>query len=110
MLVNLTAFGAKAGCWYDNCEESDKFQCESMDRCATVCSQVPTCRWWSHGLEDRVSKCWLRSDRYGRGKRFGFSSGARTCAPSANGTDTADNDTVKSTAEESAAVATAAAE
>lgn len=86
LMLDLTAFGAKEGCWKENCSSTDKFNCDSIDHCATVCSQVEACHWWTWGLEDFAAKCWLRRERHGRGKRYGFSSGQRNCTPSATTT------------------------
>ncbi|CAK9055577.1 Endoplasmic reticulum-Golgi intermediate compartment protein 1 (ER-Golgi intermediate compartment 32 kDa protein) (ERGIC-32) [Durusdinium trenchii] len=76
---DLTPFGAKEGCWKDNCLRSDKFNCDSMDHCATVCSQVPKCSWWTWGVEEFAAKCWLRTGTSRKSKRYGFSSGTRNC-------------------------------
>eukprot|EP00913_Durusdinium_trenchii_P017125 g16105.t1 len=50
-----------------------------MDHCATVCSQVPKCSWWTWGVEEFAAKCWLRTGTSRKSKRYGFSSGTRNC-------------------------------
>jgi len=62
-----------------------------MEECAQMCQKVDACKWWTWGDEDAVKKCWIRTGRHGREKRYGFSSGARGCFPgiSANSTEDA---------------------
>lgn len=79
LLEDLRPFGAKEGCWQENCSHTDKFNCESMDHCSTACSQVPNCSWWTWGVEDFAAKCWLRKETHRKSKRYGFSSGTRNC-------------------------------
>lgn len=86
LMVDLSKHGAKAGCWNDDCTETDKFDCGSMERCAEVCHEVAACQWWTFGSEDGVTKCWIRTGRHGREKRYGFSSGPRGCSLAANAT------------------------
>jgi len=81
LMVDLTSFGAKSGCWNGDCKRTDKFHCPTMDRCAEVCQQVDACKWWTHGMEDFAPKCWLRGDNHRKEKRYGFSSGLHFCAP-----------------------------
>jgi len=90
LMVNLAKHGAKEGCWNNNCAETDKFNCESIDGCATMCQKVDACQWWTWGDEAGVKKCWIRSGKHGKEKRYGFSSGPRACI---NGTTNATNDT-----------------
>eukprot|EP00929_Paragymnodinium_shiwhaense_P107936 TRINITY_DN74288_c0_g1_i1.p1 TRINITY_DN74288_c0_g1~~TRINITY_DN74288_c0_g1_i1.p1 ORF type:complete len:749 (-),score=182.39 TRINITY_DN74288_c0_g1_i1:32-2278(-) len=80
LMLDLTKYGATSGCWDDDCTESDKFACETVERCSAVCHEVPSCYWWTWGQEEGVQKCWLRDGRAGREKRFGFASGHRLCA------------------------------
>eukprot|EP00812_Abedinium_dasypus_P004257 NODE_1529_length_1119_cov_174.094925.p1 GENE.NODE_1529_length_1119_cov_174.094925~~NODE_1529_length_1119_cov_174.094925.p1 ORF type:complete len:327 (-),score=64.10 NODE_1529_length_1119_cov_174.094925:123-1028(-) len=83
-MLDLTQHGATSGCLDDNCRSTDKFACLTLDRCATVCDEVPGCRRWSWGDEQSVKKCWLRVGKSVSVKAFGFSSGEATCFP--NGT------------------------
>uniref|UniRef100_A0A7R9ZUX1 Endoplasmic reticulum vesicle transporter C-terminal domain-containing protein n=1 Tax=Pyrodinium bahamense TaxID=73915 RepID=A0A7R9ZUX1_9DINO len=92
LMVDLTPYGAKEGCWNNDCKETDKFSCSSFEGCATVCQKVASCQWWTWGKEDGVAKCWIRTGRHGRGKRYGFSSGARACFPPENSTANASTD------------------
>mmetsp|Transcript_44987 Transcript_44987/g.144151 ORF Transcript_44987/g.144151 Transcript_44987/m.144151 type:complete len:678 (+) Transcript_44987:133-2166(+) len=87
LMIDLSKHGAKSGCWNDDCTSTDKFESSSMDRCAEVCKDVEACKWWTHGLEDGVGKCWIRTGRHDRQRRYGFSSGSHGCAP--NGTSAA---------------------
>jgi len=97
LMVDLSRHGAKAGCWNNDCTETDKFDCDSLEWCARVCSQVDSCQWWTWGDEDGAKKCWIRSGRHGREKRYGFSSGPRSCSESAgNGSIVVDNATASS--------------
>lgn len=91
LLVDLAAHGATAGCHNNDCKKTDKFQCVSMDICAEVCGKVAACRWWTHGLEEGAAKCWIRTGRHGREKRYSFSSGPQSCSPSANLSTTSTN-------------------
>jgi len=79
VLANLSAFGVSEGCWLGNCSYSDEFQSPNMSTCARICHRVDGCHWWSWGQQDGVDKCWLRSARSRRSKRFGFMSGLSTC-------------------------------
>jgi len=79
LMIDLTSYGAKEGCWNDDCTETDKFSCDTLERCSVVCNQVKACFWWTWGTEEGVRKCWLREGRSGREKRFGFASGHRLC-------------------------------
>jgi len=83
LMIDLSKHGAKTGCWNDDCTETDKFTCESMEVCAEMCQKVDACKWWTWGDEDKVKKCWIRTGRHGREKRYGFSSGARGCVNNA---------------------------
>jgi hypothetical protein len=102
LMIDLAKHGAKSGCWNNDCSETDKFACESIEICADMCSKVDACHWWTWGDEDKMKKCWIRTGRHGREKRYGFSSGARGCFPNPNATD-------NSTANASAAVENASA-
>jgi len=86
LMVDLTPYGVKDGCWNNDCAETDKFNSDSVDRCASVCKQVASCRWWSWGQEDGASRCWIRAGRHSKGKRYGFSSGSSACFPPENQT------------------------
>jgi hypothetical protein len=86
LILDLRPHGATKGCWNGDCSKTDKFNSESMEQCALVCSAVKDCHWWSWGNEDGDAKCWIRTKRTQRGKRYGFSSGSRDCVPPANAT------------------------
>eukprot|EP00747_Dinoflagellata_sp_TGD_P181758 gnl/TRDRNA2_/TRDRNA2_35695_c0_seq1.p1 gnl/TRDRNA2_/TRDRNA2_35695_c0~~gnl/TRDRNA2_/TRDRNA2_35695_c0_seq1.p1 ORF type:complete len:659 (+),score=104.32 gnl/TRDRNA2_/TRDRNA2_35695_c0_seq1:120-2096(+) len=84
LMVDMRKYGAKEGCWNSDCSETDKFSCDSIEKCAEVCEKIHACRWWTHGDEDGLKKCWIRTARHGRGKRLGFSSGPRSCHANAS--------------------------
>lgn len=95
LMIDLAKYGAKEGCWNNDCKETDKFNCESMEACATMCQKVDACQWWTWGEQGGARKCWIRSGKHGREKRYGFSSGPRVCvngtrqnASDANASDT----------------------
>jgi len=94
LMIDLSKHGATTGCWNDDCTETDKFACESVESCAKMCDKVEACRWWTWGEEDRLKKCWIRTGKHGREKRYGFSSGPKGCSPAANSTDNATNSSV----------------
>lgn len=86
LMVDLATHGAKEGCWNNDCTETDKFTCASMESCSTMCRKVASCHWWTWGDEDGAKKCWLRSSRSRAEKRYGFASGARGCFNSSSET------------------------
>jgi hypothetical protein len=88
LMVDLTAYNASSGCFNNDCKKTDKFNCNSMDVCAEVCAAVDGCNWWTHGPEDGKKKCWIRTGKHSREKRFGFNSGATQCKPGSNATNT----------------------
>jgi len=92
LMVDLTPFGAKAGCWKNNCTHTDKYECTGYASCAKMCNEVEACKWWTWGPEDGINKCWIRTGRHGREKRYGFSAGAKSCAPNATNATSGDGD------------------
>eukprot|EP00439_Symbiodinium_sp_Y106_P010196 s5867_g1.t1 len=79
LMEDLTQFGAKDGCWKDNCSHTDKFNSDTMEHCAQVCEKVARCSWWTWGIEEFAATCWLRTGKRYHTKRYGFSSGSRNC-------------------------------
>lgn len=88
LLTDLRPHGATKGCWHDDCSRSDQFTCDKVDGCAGTCRALDACHWWSWGYEFGAPgpKCWLRTGKHQRGKRYGFSSGSRACAPNSTAT------------------------
>lgn len=81
LMEDLTKFGAKEGCWEGDCTETDKFDCKNMSHCAFVCNQVTACKWWTWGDEHGKYRCWLRTGKHSREKRWSYSSGKHDCYP-----------------------------
>lgn len=78
---NLAGYGAIAGCFLDNCGETDKFAASRIESCATVCHTLPECSHWSYGTEEGMTKCWFRSSDAHLEDAEGYSSGAKDCTP-----------------------------
>lgn len=80
VFVDLAHYvGARDGCWLGDCTKTDKFICNSPDECATACSKVDPCRFWTYEVAAR--KCLLRSSDAVREENSGYVSGARECRP-----------------------------
>merc|ERR550537_1907508 len=80
VFVDLSAH-ATAGCWQNDCKNSDKWNAEDKGICARVCSQVDDCQFWTFGEQEGVTKCFLRKSDGGREAQDGWSSGKKACAP-----------------------------
>jgi len=85
--IDLSKHGATEGCWQNNCSATDKFNAENKERCAEVCQEVAECAWWSFGQEDGQNRCWLRPARNRRERRYGFTSGSKSCHPAQSAID-----------------------
>merc|ERR1719161_1944929 len=66
LFTNLAGFGATAGCFLDDCQNSDKFVANELESCAKVCHTLPECQWWVWGTEEGQQKCWFRTGDSGR--------------------------------------------
>jgi hypothetical protein len=83
LFTDVAVHGKTAGCFENNCKNTDKFDAASEEDCATVCYQVPECTHWSFGSENQVKKCWLRTSDGGREPLDTAMSASRHCAPEA---------------------------
>lgn len=79
LFTDLTAVGAKEGCWLSDCTKTDKFICPSPADCGIACSRTEGCAFWTY--EPPIRKCFLRSSDAGREEDIGFVSGSRACRP-----------------------------
>jgi len=68
-------------CTDGDCSRSDKLPASSEAECATHCSKIPGCAWWTFGLEEEDKMCWLRSSARPAKATEGSSSGDRACSP-----------------------------
>jgi hypothetical protein len=79
---DVTVHGKTSGCFENNCKATDKFDCATIEECATTCYQVPECTHYSFGNEAGVKKCWLRKGDGGKEPDSeGRTSASRHCAP-----------------------------
>mmetsp|Transcript_118356 Transcript_118356/g.264588 ORF Transcript_118356/g.264588 Transcript_118356/m.264588 type:complete len:143 (+) Transcript_118356:50-478(+) len=78
---DLSDLGAEKGCFEDDCSSTDKFAAETTESCAKVCNSVELCRFWTHGEQDGMKKCFLRVGDAGRESLEGWTSGEKACAP-----------------------------
>ena len=44
----------------DDCKNTDKFSVSRLESCANVCYSEKECEYYVYGVEDGMSKCWLR--------------------------------------------------
>lgn len=70
-----------AGCWQNNCKDTDKFIAEDMGICARACTKSAECTHWTFGEQEGAKKCFLRKGDGGREQAEGWYSGAKECAP-----------------------------
>lgn len=70
-----------AGCWQNDCKNTDKFNADNMGICARMCSELDDCMYWTFGEQDGTTKCFLRKSDGGREMGEGWSSGEKACAP-----------------------------
>mmetsp|Transcript_10376 Transcript_10376/g.26422 ORF Transcript_10376/g.26422 Transcript_10376/m.26422 type:complete len:482 (-) Transcript_10376:116-1561(-) len=64
-----------------DCTRSDKFPASSTAVCASACAATESCAWWSLGMEEEDSMCWLRTSGSRLKFQEGSVSGSRGCAP-----------------------------
>ncbi|CAD7955777.1 unnamed protein product [Amoebophrya sp. A120] len=81
LFTNVAGYGAAAGCFIDDCINTDKFAVSTLENCIAVCNSVPECNWWVFGEEEGMQKCWLRVADDGREEGEGWTSGAKSCQP-----------------------------
>lgn len=80
IFVDLSMYGS-AGCWQNDCKNSDKFDATDSGMCARVCSKITECTHWSFGEQGDTKKCFFRKSDGGREMADGWVSGAKSCAP-----------------------------
>merc|ERR1719191_1477574 len=80
IFVDLSAFGT-AGCWQNDCKNSDKFNAVDKGICARACASVDECTHWTFGEQEGATKCFFRKSDAGREGADGFASAAKACAP-----------------------------
>eukprot|EP00930_Biecheleria_cincta_P023066 TRINITY_DN16718_c0_g1_i1.p1 TRINITY_DN16718_c0_g1~~TRINITY_DN16718_c0_g1_i1.p1 ORF type:complete len:327 (+),score=47.39 TRINITY_DN16718_c0_g1_i1:2-982(+) len=73
---------SSSGCFQNNCGKTDKFTAADSGICARACAEVEACNFWSHGKQDGVKKCFLRSSDVVRDHGHGWTSGVKACGPS----------------------------
>jgi len=81
LFTDLTAVGKTKGCFQQKCQASDKFKATSAAECATTCTKVDGCKFWSFGEESSEKKCWLRTGDGGREALANTLSGSLDCVP-----------------------------
>jgi len=80
IFVDLSSYGA-AGCWQNDCKNTDKFNADDMGICARTCSQIEECTHWSYGEQEDAKKCFFRKSDGGREQADGWTSAPKGCAP-----------------------------
>lgn len=80
IFVDLSTIGS-AGCWQNDCKNTDKFDAADMGVCARTCAKLPECTHWSFGEQGGANKCFFRKSDGGRENAEGFTSASKTCAP-----------------------------
>lgn len=81
IFVDHSSVGS-AGCWQNDCKNTDKFDASDKGICARTCAKTPECTHWSYGEQGGTNKCFFRKSDGGRENAEGWISGAKTCAPS----------------------------
>mmetsp|Transcript_54384 Transcript_54384/g.157245 ORF Transcript_54384/g.157245 Transcript_54384/m.157245 type:complete len:371 (+) Transcript_54384:110-1222(+) len=82
IFVDMSAYGS-AGCWQNDCKNTDKFNADDMGICARTCAQVEECTHWSFGEQEEAKKCFFRKSDGGRESADGWVSAPKACAPPA---------------------------
>lgn len=82
IFADVSTHGA-AGCWQNDCKNSDKFIADTAALCARTCAELPECTYWTFGEQDGAKKCFFRKSDGGRETLEGWLAGSKGCAPSA---------------------------
>jgi hypothetical protein len=69
-------------CTNGDCSSSDKLPASSVDECASFCSKIHSCRWWTYGTEEEDKMCWLRTSARPVKATEGSQAGDKACSPS----------------------------
>jgi len=80
IFVDLSMYGS-AGCWQNDCKNTDKFDATDMGMCARVCAKIPECTHWTFGAQGDTNKCFFRKSDGGREMAEGWSAAPKGCAP-----------------------------
>jgi len=80
IFVDLSTVGS-AGCWQNDCKNTDKFDAADMGVCARTCAKLAECTHWSYGEQGGANKCFFRKSDGGRENSEGFTSASKSCAP-----------------------------
>jgi len=80
IFVDLSTVGS-AGCWQNDCKNTDKFDAADVGICARTCAKLPECTHWSFGEQGGATKCFFRKSDGGRENAEGFTSASKSCAP-----------------------------
>jgi hypothetical protein len=83
LIVKFDVMSAR-DCTNGDCTNSDKLPVASEAACATVCGKIPSCKWWSVGVEESDKMCWLRRSDKGLKPMAGSSAGTQSCQPQAD--------------------------
>jgi hypothetical protein len=71
-------------CTDGDCSHTDKLPASSEAECASHCSKILNCQWWTFGVEEEDSMCWLRSGANPAKAMEGSSAGDKACVPDSN--------------------------
>mmetsp|Transcript_36317 Transcript_36317/g.67553 ORF Transcript_36317/g.67553 Transcript_36317/m.67553 type:complete len:361 (+) Transcript_36317:83-1165(+) len=82
IFADVSSYGA-AGCWQNDCKNSDKFIADTPTICARSCAELTECTHWTFGEQDGAQKCFFRKSDGGREVLEGWSAGTKSCAPPA---------------------------
>jgi hypothetical protein len=80
IFVDLSHAGS-AGCWQNDCKNTDKFDASDLGVCARMCAKTPECTHWSFGEQGGATKCFFRKSDGGRENAEGWQSASKACAP-----------------------------
>jgi hypothetical protein len=80
IFVDLSSYGS-AGCWQNDCKNTDKFNADDKGVCARACAAVEECTHWSFGDQEGATKCFFRKSDAGRETAEGFHAAPKSCAP-----------------------------
>jgi len=72
---------ASAGCWQNDCKNTDKFDAVDVGICSRTCAKTPECTHWSYGEQGGANKCFFRKSDGGRENAEGWTSASKACAP-----------------------------
>jgi len=82
IFVDLSSWGS-AGCWQNDCKNTDKFNADDKGICARACAATDECTHYSFGEQEGATKCFFRKSDAGRETADGWFSAPKSCAPPA---------------------------